>query len=89
MVKKIDYITLDMYSRYIMNTIVRVALLFKNPSAVELIQLNNLIWVGKSLEQQDIVIQMPETMAISSTKVENLRLIGQLERVIAKNVKPS
>ena len=78
-----------MYSRYIMNTIVRVALLFKNPSAVELIQLNNLIWVGKSLEQQDIVIQMPETMAISSTKVENLRLIGQLERVIAKNVKPS
>ena len=78
-----------MYSRYIMNTIVRVALLFKNPSAVELIQLNNLIWVGKSLEQQDIVIQMPETMAISSTKVENLRLIGQLERVIAKNAKPS
>ena len=72
-----------------MNTIVRVALLFKNPSAVELIQLNNLIWVGKSLEQQDIVIQMPETMAISSTKVENLRLIGKLERVIAKNVKPS
>ena len=46
-----------------MNTIVRVALLFKNPSAVELIQLSNVIWVGKSLEQQDIVVQLPETLS--------------------------
>lgn len=71
-----------------MNTFVRVALLFKNPSAVELIQLNNLIWVGKSLEQQDIVIQLPETLSYTTTKVENLKVIRDLERdIAAKSVK--
>ena len=72
-----------------MNTLVRVALLFKNPSAVELIQLSNVIWVGKSLEQQDIVVQLPETLSYTTTKVDNLNVIGELQKaLIQKNEKP-
>ena len=66
-----------------MNTLVRLALLFKNPSSVELIQLNTLIKVGKSLEQQDIVVQLPEILSYTTTKLENLKVIGDLEKAIS------
>ena len=69
-----------------MNRFVRVTLLFKNPSAVELIHLTNVIWVGKSLRQQEILVQVPESLSYTSTttKVDNLKVLRTLET----NAKP-
>ena len=67
-----------------MNRFVRVTLLFKNPSAVELIHLTNVIWVGKSLRQQEILVQLPESLSYTSTtpKVDNLTVLRNLETIL-------
>lgn len=71
-----------MIKHTIMNTIIRVSLLFKNPSAVELIQLGNVIWVGKSLEKQEIIIDSPKLISYTNTRVENVNIIRELEKII-------
>ena len=73
-----------------MSTIVRVSLLFKNPSAVELINLSNVIWVGKSLIKQEINVKTtvhPGIWLTTDERVKNLRLIHELEKILRS--KPS
>ena len=74
-----------------MNRIIKVTLLFKNPSAVELVQLGNVIWLGKSLEQQEIFLQQPSGHEfLTRSRLRNLDIIRQLQKeVLFKSDKPS
>ena len=74
-----------------MNRIIKVSLLFKNPSAVELVQLGNVIWIGKSLEQQEIFLQQPSGHEfLTRSRLRNLDIIRQLQKeVIFSREKPS
>jgi hypothetical protein len=57
----------------------RITLLLKNPSAIELISLNNLIWVGKSIVQQEVLVHAPKINVTSTDRVETLKVIRSLE----------
>jgi len=59
-----------------MTTIVRAILTFNNPSKYEFFKLNNLIWSGHSLTEQQIYIATPSTKLIhySSNRLENIKL---------------
>ena len=74
-----------------MNRIIKVSLLFKNPSAVELVQLGNVIWVGKSLEQQEIFLEQPSGhQFLTRSRLGNLDIIRQLQKeVLFSREKPS
>ena len=62
-----------------MSTYMRITLLLKNPSAIELISLNNLIWVGKSIVQQEVLVHAPKIHVTSTDRVETLKVIRSLE----------
>ena len=69
-----------------MSTILRVSLLFKNPSTVELINLSNVIWVSKnSLVKQEFNVKSsvhPQIWLTTDERVNNLRLLRELEKVL-------
>ena len=70
-----------------MSTYMRITLLLKNPSAIELISLNNLIWVGKSIVQQEFVIHAPKIYVTTTDRVETIKVIRTLENAITSNEK--
>ena len=59
-----------------MTTLVRAILTFNNPSKYEFLKLNNLIWSGHSLTDQQIYIAAPSTNLIhySANRLENIKL---------------
>ena len=57
----------------------RITLLLKNPSAIELISLNNLIWVGKSIVQQEVLVHAPKISVTTTDSIETLKVIRSLE----------
>jgi len=73
-----------------MSTILRVSLLFKNPSTVELINLSNVIWVSKnSLVKQEFNVKSsvhPQLWLTTDERVNNLRLLRELEKLLRSKV---
>ena len=65
----------------------RITLLLKNPSAIEVISLNNLIWVGKSIVQQEVLVHAPKISVTTTDRVETLKVIRTLEKAIVSNEK--
>ena len=70
-----------------MSTYMRITLLLKNPSAIEVISLNNLIWVGKSIVQQEVLVHAPKISVTTTDRVETLKVIRTLEKAIVSNEK--
>ena len=74
-----------------MSNLVRVILTFRNPSKIELLQLSNVIYRGKSLSDQQIFIASPATDLIhySYERLENLHLIHalSLNEISPENIK--
>ncbi len=83
-----------------MTKIIRAILTFKNPRNIEMLQLNNLIWEGTSLNEQKIYIaNKNDLIHYSCDRIDNLKLIHKLSiqglndetinELIKKNPKPN
>ena len=70
----------------VVNTFVKVSLLLKNPSAVELIHLDNMIWVGKSIVRQEVLVHSPSISAVSNKRHDTLRILTMLQKEAEQRV---